>query len=191
MLAEDLATSDSLQVDLVLQREDLESFHESLSLQFPDLQTFRSRFNGQLDMSHLLEEIVYSKQRRLLTDLIRELQQYILSMSAGTTDTSVMQSDELEDIDCNISLQKISHEEAVEAIVEFASRKLDLSLCKEALMGKLDRVREEIDAEEAAEKIQKIQTAEDQMRTIDQRIKVVSNRCQNELRPRLKALGIS
>jgi hypothetical protein len=42
---------------------------------------------------------VEEKQKDLLLDLIRELQQYILGMSSGTTDNSVMQSDELEELE--------------------------------------------------------------------------------------------
>jgi len=47
-------------------------------------------------------------------------------MSSGTTDTSMMQSDELEEIDFSITHSKITHENAVDQIIDFAERKLSL-----------------------------------------------------------------
>lgn len=39
---------------------------------------------------NIINELVEDKQKELLLDLIRELQQYILGMSSGTTDNSVI-----------------------------------------------------------------------------------------------------
>lgn len=45
-----------------------------------------------------MDQLIAEKKNVLLLDLIRELHQYILGMSSNTTDNSVMQSDELEEL---------------------------------------------------------------------------------------------
>lgn len=47
------------------------------------------------------------KQRSLLLDLIRELHQYILGLSSNTTDNSMMQSEELEELQFMIERRTI------------------------------------------------------------------------------------
>jgi len=55
-----------------------------------------------------------------LLDLIRELHQYNLGQSSNTTDNSVMQSDELEDLASLIEKETLPVAEAVEVISDFA-----------------------------------------------------------------------
>ncbi len=66
-------------------------------------------------------------------------------MSSGTTDTSVIQSDELEEMEYLLQKRKIDFTQAVESIVEFSQRKMKLNLNQETLYGKLNQVSENID----------------------------------------------
>jgi hypothetical protein len=47
-------------------------------------------------------------------------------MSSGTTDNSIMQSEELEELEFLIERKRISNEEAVESIVDLAEKKMKL-----------------------------------------------------------------
>ena len=55
-----------------------------------------------------------------MLDLIRELHQYILGMSSNTTDNSVMQSDELEELQLMIEKRTVLISDAVDLITTFA-----------------------------------------------------------------------
>jgi hypothetical protein len=48
-----------------------------------------------------------------------------------------------------------------------------------------------LDADSLRESLNEILSLESQMREIDSRIKIITNRCQNELLPRQKALILS
>jgi hypothetical protein len=54
--------------------------------------------HNNTDWDSIKQSLITMKERNLLLNLVRELQQYILGMSSNTTDNSVMQSDDLEDL---------------------------------------------------------------------------------------------
>lgn len=64
--------------------------------------------------------------------------------------------------------------------------KLDLN--PEVLHEKIAQVSSEIDQEMLRQQVLELQGVESAMRELDARIKVISNRCQNELAPRHKAV---
>jgi hypothetical protein len=56
-------------------------------------------------------------------------------MSSGTTDNSIMQSDELEELEFLIERKRISNEEAVESIVDLAENLLTSRTSKKVWLG--------------------------------------------------------
>eukprot|EP00347_Sterkiella_histriomuscorum_P009867 403339570 len=195
MIQEDLMVSESIKIDQVFQREELEGYLEKLKSNNEELNFITSQHRDinweQNGMQEIIDSLVLDKQKNLLLDLIRELQQYILGMSSGTTDNSVLQSDELEELEYLIEKRKIDLHQAVEVIVEFAQRKLNLNIGSESLIQKLSQITETIDIQNIKDSLTQLQEIEQQMKVIDCKIKVVYNRCQNELRPRFKALSMS
>ena len=86
--------------------------------------------------------------------------------------------------------KKIEFAQAVECIVEFSQRKMKLNLNTETLYGKLNQVSEMIDYDTIHNGLANIHEIDEQMKILDSKIKVVYNRCQNELKPRFKAVSI-
>ena len=68
------------------------------------------------------------------------------------------------------------------------SYKIKLDLNGEALQEKLNLVCDQLEPEAIKAAISDIESLERQMKEIDARIKVITNRCQNELLPRQKAV---
>ena len=127
MIEEDLEASNQNKLELIYQREELEQYSDKTKTDHDDLQLLYNLASGSLpdsDDEHswdtLVRQLVQSKQRSLLLDLIRELHQYILGQSSNTTDNSVMQSDELEDLASLIEKETLPVTEAVDAISDFA-----------------------------------------------------------------------
>lgn len=58
-------------------------------------------------------------------------------MSSNTTDNSVMQSDDLEDLQGLLEHRQIDTEQAINFIGDFAEHKLKLNLNSETLMDKV------------------------------------------------------
>lgn len=143
------------------------------------------------DWDGSVQKLVAMKQNSLLLDLIRELHQYILGMSSNTTDNSVMQSDELEELQGLIERGELGLQESIELISSFAQVKMKLDLSTEAIEHKLSELRGGLDEEALREQVAQLAYLEEQMLEIDGRIKVISNRCQNEHKPREKALKAS
>ena len=100
-----------------------------------------------------------------------------------------MQSDELEELSSLIEKSSIPISQAVELIADFAQSKIKLDLSGDVLFDKISAVYESIDHEELKQLVLEIQGIDAQMKEIDNRIKIISNRCQNELAPRLKAVS--
>ena len=163
MIEEDLTVSEQTKMELVFQREELENFIEKIKEEIPDMRfimnlpSYGQHFDNQ---DGIINELVEEKQKDLLLDLIRELQQYILGMSSGTTDNSVMQSDELEELEYLIQKKKIDFSQAVESIVEFSQRKMSLNLSSDTLYGKLNQVSEQIDFDQIQSSLDNIQELE-------------------------------
>ena len=127
MIEEDIQSSEQVKMELIYQREELEQYSESLKNESIDLQLISSisennRINPDDEEAwgKLVIQLLEAKQRHLLLDLIRELHQYILGLSSNTTENSVMQSEELEDLSSLIEKETLSVEEAVELISEVA-----------------------------------------------------------------------
>ena len=142
MIEEDLAVSEGNKIEQIFQREELEHVIEKLKDKNEDLNFISTQFKIQdlelLSWEQIIDMVLDIRQKSLLLDLIRELQQYILGMSSGTTDNSVLQSDELEELEYLIENKKIPLNQAVEVIVEFANRKLKLNIGAESLQQKLN-----------------------------------------------------
>ena len=142
MIEEDLAVSEGNKIEQIFQREELEHVIEKLKDKNEDLNFISTQFKIQdlelLSWEQIIDMVLDIRQKSLLLDLIRELQQYILGMSSGTTDNSVLQSDELEELEYLIENKKIPLNQAVEIIVEFANRKLKLNIGAESLQQKLN-----------------------------------------------------
>lgn len=68
-------------------------------------------------------------------------------MSSNTTDNSVMQSDELDEVQYNIENKSIKNEEAVNCIIEFAERKMKLNIDAQTLIDKLEQIESSIEFE--------------------------------------------
>ena len=109
-------------------------------------------------------------------------------MSSNTTDNSVMQSDDLEDVSMMIENKQLSTESAVYQIVEFAQNKMKLNLNHESLLEKVQAVNEQVDFKNIRDSINNMKEVDIQISDLDKRIKVIYNRCQNELKPILKAI---
>ncbi|CDW75874.1 UNKNOWN [Stylonychia lemnae] len=191
MIQEDLTVSESNKMELVFQREELEGYMEKIKYENCDLRFIAEQNLDLKDWDIIIERLIDDKQKTLLLDLIRELQQYILGMSSGTTDNSVMQSDELEELEYLINKGKIQLSQAVDIIVEFAQRKMKLELSPDSLFEKLNQVSQNIDIDSIKEGLNSLEEIERQMHKLDSKIKVTYNRCQNELKPRYKALNLS
>ena len=121
MLSEDQASTNSLKQGLVFQREELETFVTQLKSQVkgwsPELQ---KAFDEDKDQGRLVELIVSASAKKLILDLIQELQQYILTYQSGTTDASSAQSDTLEVIENGLESGQLSVQESLRQVVELA-----------------------------------------------------------------------
>ena len=121
MLSEDQASTNSLKQGLVFQREELETFVAQLKSQVkgwsPELQ---KAFDEDKDQGRLVELIVSASAKKLILDLIQELQQYILTYQSGTTDASSAQSDTLEVIENGLESGQLSIQESLRQVVELA-----------------------------------------------------------------------
>lgn len=105
MIKEDLEGSNQNKVGLIYQREEIEQYIEKTKMENLDLKfvsdmvsTNINQIEDQEKWEQVKQALITEKQRCLLLDLIRELHQYILGLSSNTTDNSVMQSDELEEL---------------------------------------------------------------------------------------------
>lgn len=85
MIEEDLEASNQNKLELIYQREELEQYSDKTKADKDDLLLIFNLSSGSLpenDDEHswdnLMRQLVQSKQRSLLLDLIRELHQYIL-----------------------------------------------------------------------------------------------------------------
>jgi hypothetical protein len=88
-------------------------------------------------------------------------------MSSATTDNSVMQSDELDEVQYNIEQRSIGNEEAVQCIIEFAERKMKLNIDPNTLLEKLNSCEEQIDFEGIKDSLSQIQEVDQQIRVVD------------------------
>ena len=61
----------------------------------PEIQ---AAFENKLEKTKLIDLITKSQKKGLIIDLVRELQQYILSQCSGTTDSSTKNSTTLDQI---------------------------------------------------------------------------------------------
>ena len=68
----------------------------------------------------LINVLVSSSERKLILDLIQELQQYILTNQSGTTDMSSIQSNSLEIIQYEIEQGQLSVEEGLTGVIQNA-----------------------------------------------------------------------
>ena len=64
--------------------------------------------------------MVEQTQRQVLKGLIRQLQQYMMSINSGTTDNSMWNSDNLDSLSHLVGQSKISTSDAVAALCEQA-----------------------------------------------------------------------
>ena len=114
MLREDHVSTTSLKQDLVFQREELEAFVVQLKQKVknwsPELQ---KAFEEDKDQGRLIELIVVASTKKLILDLIQELQQYILTYQSGATDASTAQSNTLERIEQGIESGHLTAEEGL------------------------------------------------------------------------------
>lgn len=115
MILEDLVQSESIKMDLVFQREELESLIETLNNNNEDVKFVceQQLQHNNNDWDSIKQSLINKKERNLLLNLIIELQQYILGMSSNTTDNSVMQSDDLEDLQMMLENGQIETDQAI------------------------------------------------------------------------------
>lgn len=74
------------------------------------------------------QHFIQMKQTKILNVLIRELQQYMMSMNSGTTDSSMLNSDNLDKLSAMLNAKKISFEDTTKAICDFAHNSFDIKL---------------------------------------------------------------
>ena len=102
MIEEDVSASNQIKIGVIYQREEIEQYIEKSKSENLDINFLLNKLSGCDDFNaqwdNLMHLLVAEKQRCILLDLIRELHQYILGISSNTTDNSVMQSDELENL---------------------------------------------------------------------------------------------
>ena len=90
-----------------------------------------------------------------------------------------------------IEKRSITIPDAVDLISSFAQTKIKIDLNPEVLQGKLNLVCEQLDTQLIQAALSDLEELEVHMKDIDHRIKVITNRCSNELIPRQKALTLS
>ena len=132
MLEEDLASSSQHEQSLVCQREDVETYCDQLKGKLaygckwtPSLQR---ALEQQESEEALMQCIIDSHTRLLVMNLIRELQQYMLSNASGTTDQSNLQSSTLENFEAEAERPQVPIDQTLSKVIEFASSNFHLDL---------------------------------------------------------------
>ena len=88
-----------------------------------------------------------------------------------------MQSDELEELQTMIENRVVPISDAVMHIANFAQTKIKLDLSGGMLQAKLDSVCDNFDPMRLRGSLEDLEVLETQMKDIDTRIKVITNRC--------------
>ncbi len=88
-----------------------------------------------------------------------------------------MQSEELEELQFMIEKRAITIPEAVELVADFAQNKVKLDLNPKILEEKLTQVNSMIDSDFLIDSISELTSLDFQMKDIDSRVKIITNRC--------------
>ena len=103
---------------LVCQREEFETYVLQVRSQFkqwsPELQQAFDENKGQYKLADI---IVKASERKLILDLIQELQQYILTNQSGTTEMSSIQSNSLEITQYQIEQGQITVQDGLSSVI--------------------------------------------------------------------------
>lgn len=203
MLEEDLQGSACLEQQLVSQREELENYMDQLKAKMTTgciwSEQLQSAYEGAVlqasDANHrqtldevILSHIVHIQSKKLVVDLVRELQQYMLSHASGTTDQSTQQSQALEEIEIDVTSGRTSVEKAMESIISFSSTNFNLELSHEQLDLKIQSIKNGVNLDRVKVQLRSIQSLNNQTNLIQASISTVQRRVHNELLPASTAI---
>lgn len=94
---------------------------------------------AKIDKNQIYSKLIKIKQKNILKNLIRELQQYMMGINSGTTDNSMVNSDQLDQLMALIIGNMITNEKAVKILVDFAKVKIDCNLDKNQILDKIEK----------------------------------------------------
>ena len=176
MLQEDLVTSQALLFELVQEREHLEQMTGLTSMRALTERALLAKFlesqSNSSTEAGLFKLILDHRKNQLLLALIRQLQQYMLSLNSGTTDASFAHSDTLDKLYLRIEEGLASVEEAVQVISAQAARIMNKSgkMPVETLTAKLKEFDRDFDRKQARALIAEVKRDLDYLSQLEKRI---------------------
>ena len=121
--------------------------------------------------------------KRLVIDLVRELQQYMLCHASGTTDQSSLQSNFLEQMELEAEEEKLPTEVTLQKITDFASSNFNLDLSMDHFRSKMLQMNKNVNLERIKASLGTIASMITQSDTLQKSIAQIQRRIQNELMP--------
>jgi hypothetical protein len=95
-----------------MQLEELEQHLNSIVKQDVIIATIHQLFRSK-SLEQMCEELVHRQQKSVVLNLIKELQQYLLGINSGTTDSSMQNSNQMEALEQKVKLNQITLKEAI------------------------------------------------------------------------------